>query len=427
MPDKLMIDALYSVVTLLYGCIFTLVFLNVRLNNCRNLVSFILFVITDLSVQFLLGYYVSVDMVREFYPLIVHFPLFFLCTLYYGKSIITAVSSIMMCYFLTSPRYILAELITDIIPVLPYPDSMGKIIASALLVFPIYKWIVPVMRRTFGRNSRDNMHFFAPLILVYTLSYLLYVYTDLLVTDGILMMEIMFTLFFLIIFYYQQKYFVSMDDTIEKEKLNQMLVLSAEALKKQLDILNESNENTRILRHDMRHYATMVKQYAKMGNIDKVISISEEIEIKNKAVMVKNYCANQWINLLLNTYIYQFEEAGITPALKISVPPEILIHDMDLCVIIGNVLDNAARSINACKEKRFCSIILHYDSGKLYFEVQNSCEGPVSFQDGIPLSTRDGHGYGCKSIVYITEKYHGICSFEFEGNMFITQVILHEQ
>jgi len=427
MLDDLIIDTIYSIVTLLYGSVFTLLFLDIKLTTRKNLITFALFSILIFVVQCLIGYFVSVDTVISFYPLIVHLPLFLFCTIYHRKNVLTTLTSIMLCYFLTSPRYLLAEIIVAVFPMIPFPDSIGKILASFILTFPIYKYMVPVIIGSFKRNTRDIMHFFIPLIFVYTLSYLLYVYTDLLATNSILMMEIMFTLFFFIILYYLHKYFISIDNMIEKGKRNQILALSTESIKKQLDILNENNEQTKILRHDIRHYATMVKQLAEAGNMEKVVHISEEIEAKNHALITKQYCSNPWINLLLNAYIYQFENAGANPILKISVPSEIFINEMDLCVILGNILDNAIRSVNACKEKLFCSIILHYDLGKLYLEVQNSCESPVSFQDETPLSTRNGHGYGCKSIEYIAEKYHGICSFELHENIFSTRIILHEQ
>lgn len=418
---------LYSIVTLLYGSIFTMLFLNIRWDNRKNILIFILYLLFSLGVQGIIVYCNSAAMVEKWYPLIVHVPLFLVCTTYYRKSILTTGSAIMLSYFLTSPRYVLTEIIIILFPMLPCAEYVGKMLASVFLTYPIYQWMVPVVRRSFKRSSKDVMHFFVPLIIVYTLSYLLYVYTNLLSTNGIVMLEIVFTLFFLIILYYMQKYFVSIDDIIEKENRNNVLRLSAEALKKQLDVLNESNEHTRILRHDIRHYATMVKRYAELGDMEKVMQISEEIELKNNAVMVKNYCSNSWINILLNNYISQLEDIGVHPKLEISVPMEFPFNVMDLCVILGNILDNAVRSITLCKEKRDCSILLRHDSGKLYLEVQNSCEVPVSFQAGIPLSLRDGHGYGCKSIVYITEKYHGICSFELREARFVTQVILHEK
>lgn len=426
MWEEWTVAMLYSLVTLLYGSIFTLLFLEVEWNRRRYVAAFLGYVLIDMGLQGIISYFYSVDMVVYWYPLLVHVPLALLCKVVYKKNVLTTVSAIMMCYFLTSPRFILAEFIVRCFPKLPYAEYMGKIISSFMLVYPIGRWIVPVVRKSFRRNSRDIMLFFAPLTILYALSYLLYVYTDLLATNGVLMMEIIFTLFFLFIFYYLQEYFASMDEKFQEEMKNQMLELSSEALKKQLDIINENNEQTRMLRHDMRHYATMVRQYVMLGEVEKVVAISEKMEAKNNEVMFQNFCSNSWVNLLLNTYIAQFEGIGMKPTVEISVPEKIDIQEMDFCVVLGNVLDNAVRSINGCRQKKFCSILLRYDRGRLYLEVQNSCEDAVSFQDGIPLSDRSGHGYGCKSIEYITEKYNGICSFELQKNIFVTRVILHE-
>ena len=417
---------IYSLVTLLYGSVFTLLFLEVELSNRKNMFFFLGYFFVAMALQGLVLQYSDVKNVVYLYPVLVHLPLFLLCVLGYKRSVLTTVSSVMMSYFLTSPRYILAELVDMCIPSLPYAEYAGKIIASLILAYPIYRWVVPVMRKSFRRNDRDVIHFFAPLTILYTLSYLLYVYTDLLATNGILMVEIIFTLFFLFIFFYLQEYFVSMDEKYQEEKKNQMLVLSTDALKRQMEIISENNEQTRILRHDMRHYAAMIKQYAGIGEQEKVIAISEEIEKRNIAVTVKQYCSNPEVNLLLNTYISQLEEARIIPEVKISVPETIQINEMDFCVVLGNILDNALHSISVCRRDRFCSILLKYDMGKLYLEVQNSCEDVVAFQNGIPVSCRSGHGYGCKSVEYVAEKYYGICSFELKENVFISKVILHE-
>jgi len=424
---ELLAEIVYSIVTLLYGSVFTILFLDVSLGERRNMVSFICFNICALLVQGWVVYVTSVETVVNFYPLIVHLPLALLCIIYYGKSTLTTVSAILMCYFLTSPRYVLAEVIAALFWKSAESECICKIIATFLLVVPIYRFMVPVVKKGFQREKREVMHFFVPLILVYTLSYLLYIYTDMLTVNGVFVVEMLFTLFFVIVLYCLQKYFVSVDDNMEKENRNQILVMSTEALKKQLDILNESNEQTRILRHDMRYYAMMVKQYARLGELDKVVQICEEMEAKNDAVAVKKYCSNQWINLLLNSSLVQFETMGITPKLEISVPDRINIHDMDCCVVLGNVLENAVRSVAASKGEKFCHVLLRYDEGKLFLEVQNSCESPVTFREGIPVSGRKGHGYGCRSIVYITEKYHGIYAFGLQENIFSTQVILHEQ
>lgn len=425
MPEHWLILTISLIVTYLYGSVFTLLFLDVDLQEPSVACSFGIFSFINISAQLAFGYFSFPTLVVLIYPLIVHLPLLLLCIFYYKKTLLVSLSALMMCYFLTAPRYILAELIIFVFPQLPCGDHFGKIIASLILVYPIYKWVCPILKRGFRRSRSDIMHFFVPLIMIYSFSYLLYVYTDLLKTNGILMVEIIFSLFCIIILYYIKNYFISIDDMIEKENRNHILELSYGAVKKQLDVLTKSNEQTRILRHDIRHYATMIEQYAQLGEYDKIIDISKEITGQNQAATVQNYCSNQSVNLLLSNYVAQFSALNVSFSPQLIVPKEIFVQDLDLCLLLGNALDNALKSIAKCKEERFLHLILHCDENKLFMELKNSCETAVVFRNDLPVSTKQGHGYGSKSIRYIAEKYHGLCSFDLSENIFTTKAILH--
>lgn len=425
MPEHWLILTLSLIMTYLYGSVFTLLFLDIDLQEPVHARAFGIYSLLNVSIQLAFGYFSSPDLVVLIYPLIVHLPLLLFCTFYYKKHLLTVLSAIMMCYFLTAPRYILGEMIVFIFPSLPCPEHFGKIIATLVLAIPIYKWVCPLLQKGFQRSKDDILHFFIPLTIVYSLSYLLYVYTDLLKTNGTLMVEIIFTLFFVIILYYVKKYFISIDDMFEKEKRNQILELSYGAAKKQLEVLTNSNEQTRILRHDIRHYATMMEQYAKLGEYDKIIAMSQEITGQNQAATVQNYCSNQSVNLLLSNYAAQFNAMDVTFSPQLMVPKEIFVQDLDLCVLLGNALDNALKSISKCHKERFLYFSLRCDENKLFLELKNSCETIVAFKDDLPVSSKSGHGYGSKSIRYIAEKYHGISSFELQDNVFTTKVILH--
>ena len=47
-----------------------------------------------------------------------------------------------------------------------------------------------------------------------------------------------------------------------------------------------------------------------------------------------------------------------------------------------------------------------------------------AFVDGLPLSTRKGHGYGTRSIRYMTERLGGHCQFSAQEGLFILRVVL---
>ena len=99
---------------------------------------------------------------------------------------------------------------------------------------------------------------------------------------------------------------------------------------------------------------------------------------------------------------------------------------MDLCTILGNALDNAVTSLLTCPEFPSLSLEINCDAKRLFFKLENTCCQIVTFSEGLPISTKAGHGYGTKSIAYLAEKYHGICSFSLKDQIFTTQVILHD-
>lgn len=45
-------------------------------------------------------------------------------------------------------------------------------------------------------------------------------------------------------------------------------------------------------------------------------------------------------------------------------------------------------------------------------------------QNGLPVSRKENHGYGCYGIRAIAQRHQGICTFEAENNVFTLRVIL---
>lgn len=45
-------------------------------------------------------------------------------------------------------------------------------------------------------------------------------------------------------------------------------------------------------------------------------------------------------------------------------------------------------------------------------------------ENGLPQSSREGHGFGVKSIKMIAEKYRGYCSFNAQDGIFTLKTVL---
>ena len=105
------------------------------------------------------------------------------------------------------------------------------------------------------------------------------------------------------------------------------------------------------------------------------------------------------------------------------------MHVMDVCSIFGNAIDNAIECV--CKiadeDKRLIKVTVYTQNHFLLIRIENYCESPVTFDSGLPVTTKADsqmHGYGVKSIKQAVEKYRGHLDVEQEENWFrITALI----
>lgn len=104
------------------------------------------------------------------------------------------------------------------------------------------------------------------------------------------------------------------------------------------------------------------------------------------------------------------------------------ISDMDMYSLFGNILSNAIESVSKEEhpERRIIDLNISKRAGFVKIREENYCAGTVTFEDGLPVTTksdRQYHGFGVKSIQYLVEKYGGTISFGQSDEMFYVNII----
>lgn len=423
------VHLIYLMLTFFYGTIFTLLFLDLRLSRKNSLILTV-FSVASLGLQMAVGLSGSLDIIDKYYPLFVHLPLLLLCVFAYRQSLLRSVSSILMCYFLMSPRYVLAWLITFLFRGLPVPELTGRILATLPLIFLTWKFALNPIRASLQRSKHDIFLLFVPLTAIYSFSYLLFIYSNALLQNPRLAAEWIVTLFFCMLLYLMRLYFVTFDKKKELEIRTQLIDSATSAIRSRMYAIKSANEETRILRHDMRHYNSLITGYAKEGNIEKILECTQALETAIEARTIKNYCKNTSVNLILGSYLAPFEAASISIDVHANVPEQLLIPETELCIILANAIENAHHAIfddntaGSSKLSPFLRIEISTLPDKLYIKIENSCYRNLVFEDGIPIASQAGHGLGTKSIAMIVKKY-GIYSFALTNHVFTLKVILH--
>ena len=100
-------------------------------------------------------------------------------------------------------------------------------------------------------------------------------------------------------------------------------------------------------------------------------------------------------------------------------PNRIPINNYDLCIVLGNLLDNAVNAClqNTCEKNQIKLIITSNNNDMFYIHIQNTYNHSISqkrpFTDD-DFSVPSEHGYGLKNIEKIADENHAVCNITQE-------------
>jgi len=187
----------------------------------------------------------------------------------------------------------------------------------------------------------------------------------------------------------------------------------------QITLLNETNMQMAVYRHDMRHQLTMLDGLLSCGKTEQAQEFVKTVLTDLDALTPKRFCENETVNLLCSSYDSKARRLGVALKIDALLPKDLPLSDTELCSVISNGLENAllAASLPELPDK-WVDFYCEVKQNKLFIQIQNSYAGQVIIRNGLPVSTQDGHGYGCQSIQTITQRNGGLCSFAAENGRF---------
>ncbi len=137
---------------------------------------------------------------------------------------------------------------------------------------------------------------------------------------------------------------------------------------------------------------------------------------------------NVMVDAILNSKLSLIQSRQINLHAKAVVPSDLKISEIDLCTVIGNLLDNA---MEACLKQeqdseRFVRVYIGILKKQLYISVQNSSGQQIKKSGKTYISTKnsESHGFGLKRIDRIVAKYDGYINRQNEEGIFATEVLL---
>lgn len=209
-----------------------------------------------------------------------------------------------------------------------------------------------------------------------------------------------------------------------------------QALEKQLALQRDHYQNlynsiadTKAIRHDLRHHLVTIAEFLGKNNTSAAQEYLNQLSCNYDDSSLPIVCSNKSANALISHYLKIANQLNIATVTELHLPDDLGIDDLDLCVILGNCLENA---IEACSkiggdEPRCINIKSEITKGHLLITITNSFNGRVLHQGGEGLlSTKKGtgHGIGLSSVKAVADKYSGHFASSFDQLVFKVSVSL---
>lgn len=201
------------------------------------------------------------------------------------------------------------------------------------------------------------------------------------------------------------------------------------AQRKQLETLQSHMEQLQRFRHDTRHHILVIDNFLKTQNNDGLKDYLSELT-ESLPAAPENYCGNPVINALLCYYREMAENEHIQVNFSVSLSESLPFSDTDLCIILGNFLENAVEAcMRMTSTDKFITLKMSMP-GRLTLVIltENSYEGIIRrTTDGAFLSSKEKNrkGIGIASIINIIKKYNGIPRFEYNEPIFRASLLLN--
>ena len=214
-------------------------------------------------------------------------------------------------------------------------------------------------------------------------------------------------------------------------------LLSNKKMHDELDVVNRlltqeqeqyaiSKENIDLINlkcHDLKHQIRLIGQNDKVSS-ETIREIENAINIYDSVVKTDN----EALDIILTEKSLICQKNNIRLTVMADGKQLSFMRIEDIYSLFGNAIDNAIDAVMKLDdlEKRFIRFKVVAKGKILSVHIENWFESELVFRDGLPLTTKDNdfyHGYGCKSMRVICERYNGDLVMRTENNMFMVDML----
>lgn len=233
---------------------------------------------------------------------------------------------------------------------------------------------------------------------------------------------VVFILFFVNLLIYAMVYWISQLIAANEQlnDTNQMLSLYESQYTQLLDHIQETSRQ----RHDFRHQLTVISELLNHENYQ---GAREYLNAYSGLLSRKliRYTDSAAMNALLSHYANLCNAKEIHTDFKLQLPQNLPITDIDLCTLLGNLLENAVHGCTGTAAPCITLKAAQTAPHLIAIQIGNPYEGTLIHRNGKFISTKHkAPGIGLDSVHRVTEKYQGKLEISDDQQYFLVKILL---
>ncbi len=179
-------------------------------------------------------------------------------------------------------------------------------------------------------------------------------------------------------------------------------------------------------RHDYHNHMQVMKAKLSLGDLDGMGAYLDQLERELDRVDTLVKSGNLMTDAILNSKLTLARRNNIQVNCKAKLPERLPMEDVDLCVILGNLLDNAIEACQKLEEdSRTLRLYMAVNKGQFYLSLQNSAPQEPDFDARHYITSKRGnHGLGMKRVKAAVDKYQGYLNLANEPGIFAAEVTM---
>ncbi len=214
---------------------------------------------------------------------------------------------------------------------------------------------------------------------------------------------------------------VSVEHQLRETKEQSESYRSAE--KTYYEMILAREEDTRKFRHDIKKHFMVLQAMISRGNVEEAEKYLEELseDIGNVALVYQT--GNQVMDVLTNYWVNTLGENVVVNMYGGIAEGE--IDNKDICIIYGNLLENAVEEVLRMeKEKeKFINIVLEEENKYIHLQIENTSLNIGNTRETKKTDEKN-HGIGLKNVKSTVQKMGGCISVESRKKTFWVDVLL---